>query len=93
MVFIAPVLLPDYPAMLLSASRYLAFGLIAAALSLLDWRNLRQLSAADWWSALELSLIGNLLYYTCLAAAIQNTRSTGGQNPGRFFAEHRRHIG
>ena len=70
-VFIAPVLLPDYPAIYLSASRYLAFGLIALVLALFDWKQLRALTKADWLSALELSLIGNLLYYSCLAAAIQ----------------------
>jgi drug/metabolite transporter (DMT)-like permease len=70
-VFIAPVLLPGYPAIYLSAARYLAFGLIALVLAMFDWKQLRALSKADWLAALELSLIGNLLYYSCLAAAIQ----------------------
>jgi drug/metabolite transporter (DMT)-like permease len=70
-VFIAPVLLPGYPAVYLSAARYLAFGLIALVLAMFDWKQLRALSKADWLAALELSLIGNLLYYSCLAAAIQ----------------------
>jgi drug/metabolite transporter (DMT)-like permease len=70
-VFIAPVLLPGYPAVYLSAARYLAFGLIALCLALFDWKQLRALTRADWLAALELSLIGNLLYYSCLAAAIQ----------------------
>ncbi len=71
LVFVAPVLLPDYPALYLSAARYLAFGLIALLLVAFDWRNLRRLETADWWSALELALIGNLMYYTFLASAIQ----------------------
>ncbi len=71
MVFIAPVLLPGYPAVYLSAARYLAFGLIALVLAMFDWKQLQALSKADWLTALELSLIGNLLYYSCLAAAIQ----------------------
>ena len=33
LVFIAPVLLPDYPAVVLSVGRYLAFGLIALPLA------------------------------------------------------------
>ena len=70
-VFIVPVLLPGYSAMLLSVARYLAFGLIALILSVFDLANLRKLTVADWCSALELSLIGNLLYYSFLAAAIQ----------------------
>jgi drug/metabolite transporter (DMT)-like permease len=71
LVFVAPVLLPDYPALMLSASRYLAFGLIALPLAWLDRRRLAQLSRDDWIEALKLSLVGNLLYYACLAAAIQ----------------------
>ncbi len=71
LVFVAPLLLPDYPAVLLTAGRYLAFGLIALPLALMDRRELRRLSAADWWSACRLSAIGNFLYYLTLSAAIQ----------------------
>jgi drug/metabolite transporter (DMT)-like permease len=71
MVFIAPVLLPEYPAVYLSAARYFAFGLVTVLLAVFDWRQIKALTKADWRSALELSLIGNLLYYGCLAAAIQ----------------------
>jgi drug/metabolite transporter (DMT)-like permease len=78
LVFVAPLLLPDYPAVLLSASRYLAFGLIALPLAWLDRVRLLQLTRDDWIEALKLSLIGNLLYYLCLAAAIQRA---GGPLP------------
>lgn len=71
LVFVAPVLLPDYPAALLSAGRYLAFGLIALPLAWVDRAKLRGLTRADWHHALELAAIGNLLYYALLAAAIQ----------------------
>lgn len=71
LVFVAPVLLPDYPAALLSAGRYLAFGLIALPLAWVDRTTLRGLTRADWLHALELAAIGNLLYYALLAAAIQ----------------------
>ncbi|WP_280153629.1 DMT family transporter [Piscinibacter sp. XHJ-5] len=71
LVFIAPLLLPDYPAPLLSFARYLAFGLIALPIAWWDRARLRQLARADWIEALKLSAIGNLLYYVCLAGAIQ----------------------
>jgi drug/metabolite transporter (DMT)-like permease len=71
LVFVAPLLLPDYPPALLSVARYLAFGLIALPLAWLDRARLAQLARADWIEALKLSLVGNLLYYLCLAAAIQ----------------------
>ena len=78
LVFIAPLLLPQYPAALLSFGRYLAFGLIALPLAWLDRARLAQFTRDDWREALKLSLIGNLLYYLCLAAAIQRA---GGPLP------------
>jgi drug/metabolite transporter (DMT)-like permease len=71
LVFVAPVMLPAYPAALLSFARYLAFGLIALPLAWLDRAALRELTRADWVEALKLAAIGNVLYYLFLAAAIQ----------------------
>jgi drug/metabolite transporter (DMT)-like permease len=78
LVFVAPTLLPQYPAAWLSVGRYLAFGLIAVPLAWWDRARLAVLSRADWVEALKLSAIGNLLYYACLAAAIQRA---GGPMP------------
>ena len=78
LVFVAPTLLPDYPALLLSSARYLAFGLIALPLAWLDRVRIGELTRADWVEALKLSAVGNLLYYLCLAAAIQRA---GGPLP------------
>ncbi|WP_199096972.1 DMT family transporter [Dyella sp. ASV21] len=71
LVFISPLLLPGYPAALQSVGRYLAFGLIALPLAWMDRRALRQLQRVDWIEALKLAAVGNLLYYLCLASAIQ----------------------
>jgi drug/metabolite transporter (DMT)-like permease len=71
LVFIVPVLLPDYSAAQLSAGRYLAFGLVALPLALADRRGLSGLARSDWLEAMRLALIGNLAYYALLAAAIQ----------------------
>ncbi len=78
LVFIGPLLLPEYPATLQSFGRYLAFGLIALPLGWLDRRALRQLTPADWRVALGLALIGNVVYYLLLASAI---RRAGGPLP------------
>ncbi len=78
LVFVAPLLLPDYPAALQSFARYLAFGLIALPLAWWDRAALSQLTRADWIEALKLSVVGNLLYYLFLAAAIQRA---GGPLP------------
>ncbi|MFG6439952.1 DMT family transporter [Roseateles sp. LKC17W] len=71
LVFVAPVMLPGCPPALLTVGRYLAFGLIALPLALMDRRALRELQPADWWEAVKLSAIGNFLYYLTLSAAIQ----------------------
>ena len=71
-IFSVPLLLPDYPPLALSAGRYLAFGLIVLIPAWFDRRRLAALEPRDWWKALELSLVGNLLYYCCIAFAAQN---------------------
>jgi len=71
LVFVAPVMLPGCPPVLLTVGRYLAFGLLALPLALMDRRTLRELQPADWWEAVKLSAVGNFLYYLTLSAAIQ----------------------
>ncbi len=78
LVFVGPLLLPEYPAALQSFGRYLAFGLIALPLAWLDRATLRQLTRADWIEALKLALVGNIVYYLFLASAIQRA---GGPLP------------
>lgn len=73
LIFVGPLLVPDYPAALQSTGRYLAFGLITLPLAWFDRRRLRKLRRQDWLEALKLTAIGNLLYYLCLASAIQRT--------------------
>lgn len=70
LVFVGPLLLPDYPAALQSFGRYLAFGLIALPLAWLDRARLAQLTRADWVEAAKLGLVGNIVYYLFLASAI-----------------------
>jgi drug/metabolite transporter (DMT)-like permease len=78
LVFVGPLLLPEYPATLQSFGRYLAFGLIALPLAWFDRHTLAQLTRADWIEALKLAFIGNIVYYLFLASAIQRA---GGPLP------------
>lgn len=73
LIFVGPQVVPEYPAVLQSMGRYLALGLIALPLAWLGRVRLRQLSAQDWWVACGLTMMGNLIYYICLASAIQRT--------------------
>ena len=71
LVFVGPLMLPEYPAALHTFGRYLAFGLIAVPLAFVDRAPIKRLTRADWLAALKLAAIGNVLYYLFLASAIQ----------------------
>ena len=70
LVFVAPLLLPDYPATLLTFGRYLAFGLVTLPIAWWQRSALRSLARADWWLATRLSMVGNIAYYLALSSAI-----------------------
>lgn len=78
LVFVGPLMLPEYPAALHTFGRYLAFGVIALPLAFLDRNELQRLTRTDWLAALRLAAIGNVLYYLFLASAIQRA---GGALP------------
>ena len=72
LVFIAPRLTQDFAAPQIAVARYLAYGVLALPLLLPTWRSLqRQLSRADWLALAWLGLTGNVIYYICLAVAVQ----------------------
>lgn len=73
LIFVGPLIVPEYPAVLQSMGRYLALGLIALPIAWLGRARLRQLTRKDWFTALALTMMGNLIYYVCLASAIQRT--------------------
>jgi len=73
LIFVGPLMVPDYPGTLQSMGRYLAFGLIALPLAWQDRHRLAALTRCDWQEVIKLTLVGNLLYYACLATAIQRT--------------------
>lgn len=72
LVFLAPKLAAGFAPLQLAAARYLAYGLVAAALVLPGWRGLAaRLERRDWVQLAWLSLTGNIVYYVCLANAVQ----------------------
>lgn len=72
LVFLAPELAGDFGPLYLAAGRYLAYGLIAAALLVPRWPMLvRHLGRTEWIALAWLSLLGNTLYYILLSSAVQ----------------------
>lgn len=71
LVFLAPKVAPEASPMMLTAGRYLAYGLIAALLIAPRWR--RVAAVLDWkaWRALAwLSLAGNIVYFVFLVVGV-----------------------
>ncbi len=71
LVFVAPLLLPNYRPTLLTFGRYLAFGIVTLPIAWWFRAELKQLTKSDWWIATKLSIVGNFIYYLALSAAIQ----------------------
>ncbi|MES2058314.1 MAG: DMT family transporter [Pseudomonadota bacterium] len=75
LVFLAPALVRDFSPLQLAIGRYLAYGIIAAALIAPRWRAIvPSITRRDWFALAWLSLAGNTLYYVLLSSAVQ----TGG---------------
>jgi drug/metabolite transporter (DMT)-like permease len=72
LVFLTPELARGFTPAQLAAGRYLAYGLIAAVLAVPAWRRLHAaLGRAEWIGLAWLGFTGNILYYLCLAGAVQ----------------------
>ncbi|MGH7021700.1 MAG: DMT family transporter [Brevundimonas sp.] len=72
LVFLAPELVRAFSPLQLTIGRYLAYGLLSAALIAPRWRTLRAgLGRREWLALGWLSLCGNTLYYILLSSAVQ----------------------
>ena len=78
LVFVGPLLLPDYPATLHTFGRYLAFGLIALPLGWLDRRAAARADARRLDRGAQARAVGNVIYYLFLSSALQRA---GGPLP------------
>lgn len=75
LVFLAPELAGDFGALQLTIGRYVAYGILSAALIAPRWKALTAaLSRGDWIRLGWLAISGNILYYIFLTTAVQ----TGG---------------
>ena len=71
MVFLVPRLLPDFSPFLLSAGRYMMYGIVSLAAALPMARRLAaKLTREDFGALVKLALVGNVAYYILLTAAV-----------------------
>ena len=72
LVFLTPELVRAFSPLQLTIGRYLAYGLISAALIAPRWPTLMQtLTRREWLALCWLALAGNTLYYILLSSAVQ----------------------
>ncbi|VDY46354.1 membrane protein [Salmonella enterica subsp. enterica serovar Daytona] len=83
LIFVGPLIVPDYPALLQSMGRYLALGLIALPIAWLGRTRLRQLTRKDWFTALSLTLDGQ-----CNLLRLPRQRYSANRRAG-FDDDHR----
>lgn len=73
LVFLAPELVRQFSPLQMTVGRYLAYGLIAAALVAPRWRVLfAGIPRRQWRNLAWLALAGNTLYYLLLSSAVQS---------------------
>lgn len=71
LVYTIPLLLKQYDPLLIALARYVVFGVLSCGLILFNGRYLAQMTRRDWWDAILLGVIGNLVFYWTLASAVQ----------------------
>lgn len=71
LVLMVPAVLPEFNALLLASVRYLMVGVLSLLMLVPMARQLRRLTLTDAWMLLRLAVVGNLVYFVCLVAAIQ----------------------
>ncbi|CAN5311018.1 DMT family transporter [soil metagenome] len=71
-IFLAPELLRAFTPLQVTTGRYVCYGLAAAVLLIpRAGQTLGKLTLADWRDLAGLSLVGNIVYYVCVTAAVQ----------------------
>ncbi|GAA4477212.1 DMT family transporter [Gluconacetobacter asukensis] len=73
-IFLAPLLVPDFSPFQLSEARYIAYGVMSGVLLLPRWRSVAGRIPVEGWGGLFcLGVIGNIAYYVLVGAAVRLT--------------------
>lgn len=83
LIYIAPLVVPEYNPVLVALSRFIAFGVISLPFLYVFRKELKAFSRADIWQAFKLPLFGNVLFYCLLTICI---RLAGAPLAGMFMA-------
>lgn len=83
LVYVIPLLLPDYGPLEIAFMRYAIFGSASLVLALRERERFAALGAAGWRAAAALGIVGNIGYYAVLVAAV---KTAGVPVAGAFTA-------
>ncbi len=83
LIYIAPLMVPEYNAVLVALSRFMAFGVISLPFLYVFRREIDGFTWADIRQTFRLSLFGNVLFYCLLTICI---RLAGAPLAGMFMA-------
>lgn len=70
LIYIIPILLPEYSPILISSARYTIYGLACLFLVPMQLKDLKRLTKKDWILAFNLSFFGSIVYYCCLVVSV-----------------------
>ena len=71
LIYIFPLLLPQYNPVLIASARFAVYGLACLAFVPFQLKELKTLTRADWFFAMRLSFFGSLVYYWALVTSVQ----------------------
>ncbi len=83
LIYIAPLMVPEYNPVLVALSRFIMFGLVSLPFLWILRKDLRMFSRADIREAFRLPFFGNVIFYSLLTMCI---RLAGAPLAGMFMA-------
>ena len=63
LIYIFPLILPDYNPVLIASARFAVYGLACLVFVPIQWQQLKKLTPGDWFLAMRLAFFGSFVYY------------------------------
>lgn len=83
LIYIAPLLVPQYNPVLVALGRFISFGIVSLPCLWFLRHELKKFTRADVWEAFKLPFFGNVIFYSMLTICI---RMAGAPLAGMFMA-------
>lgn len=70
LIYIFPLILPDYNPVLIASARFAVYGLACLVFVPIQWQQLKKLTPGDWFLAMRLAFFGSFVYYWALVMGV-----------------------